>query len=113
MERVGMPVPGKQDGAMGEPARPAVAARPPFLDVDFSKSPFTLAWEITRACGLACIHCRAESQPRRDPRELTTEEGFDLIDQVVEIGKPILVVTGGDPLMRDDVFDLLGRAARG
>src|SRR3970040_2308198 len=99
MERLGMPVPGKQDRAMSESARPAIGARPPFLDVDFSKSPFTLAWEITRACGLACIHGGAEAQPRRDPRELTTEEGFDLIDQVVEIGKPILVVTGGAPLL--------------
>ncbi len=81
-----------------------------FFDVDFDLTPFTLAWEITRACGLACIHCRAEAIPRRDPNELTTEEAFRLVDQVVDLGKPILVVTGGDPLMRPDVYDLLDYA---
>jgi radical SAM protein len=78
-----------------------------YLTMDFNQSPFTVAWEITRACALACIHCRATAIPRRDPRELTTEEGFRLIDEIVEIGQPILVVTGGDPMMRRDVYDLL------
>lgn len=78
-----------------------------FFDVDFDQTPFTLAWEITRACGLACLHCRAEAMPFRDPDELTTQEAFDMIDQVVDLGGPILVVTGGDPLMRPDVYDLL------
>ncbi len=80
--------------------------------MDFDQTPFTLAWEVTRACGLACIHCRAEAIPYRDPRELSTAEGFGLIDQMVEIGKPILVVTGGDPLMRPDVYDLLQYAVQ-
>lgn len=79
--------------------------------MDFARSPFTVAWEITRACGLACVHCRAEAQPRRDRRELTTEEAFGVIDQLVDIGGPILIVTGGDPLMRDDCFDIIERAA--
>lgn len=78
-----------------------------YLTQDFNKTPFTVAWEITRSCALACVHCRAEAIPKRDPRELTTPEAYNLIDQVVEIGKPILVVTGGDPMMRRDVFDLL------
>jgi len=77
---------------------------------DFDQSPFTLAWEITRACALVCLHCRAEAQPRRDPRELTTEEALRLIDQIRELGDPILVITGGDPLMRRDVYDLLAYA---
>ena len=85
--------------------------RPDFASVDFARSPFTVAWEITRACGLACIHCRAEAQPRRDPGELTTEEAFGVIDQIVDVGGPILIVTGGDPLMRDDCFDIIERAA--
>ena len=89
----------------------APGARPDFASVDFARSPFTVAWEITRACGLACIHCRAEAQPRRDPAELTTQEAFGVIDQIVEIGGPILIVTGGDPLMRDDCFDIIERAA--
>lgn len=84
---------------------------PALTDIDFDRSPFTVAWEITQACALACVHCRASAQPRRDPRELTTEEGFMVIDQIVEMGNPILVVTGGDPLMRRDVFDLIRRAA--
>jgi radical SAM protein len=81
-----------------------------YLSYDFARTPFTVAWEITRACALACVHCRAMAIPRRDPRELTTLEGFHLIDQVVELGRPILVITGGDPMMRRDVFDLLGYA---
>jgi AdoMet-dependent heme synthase len=83
-----------------------------FFEVDFDRTPFTLAWEITRACGLACVHCRAEAHPWRDPDELNTQEGLRLIDRVVELGKPILVVTGGDPLMRDDVYDLLDYAVQ-
>ncbi len=78
--------------------------------VDFALSPFTIAWEITRACAFACRHCRAEAQPKRDPRELSTDEAFRLIDQIREFGDPILVVTGGDPMMRPDLFDILGYA---
>ncbi len=76
-------------------------------NVDFDLAPFTIAWELTRACAFACRHCRAEAQPRRDPRELTTDEAVRLIDQIHEFGDPILVVTGGDPMMRRDLFDLL------
>jgi radical SAM protein len=84
--------------------------KPSYFSVDFDRTPFTVAWEITRACALACVHCRAEAMPRRDPRELTTDEGFRLIDTLVEIGRPILIVTGGDPLMRRDVEDLVSYA---
>jgi radical SAM protein len=84
--------------------------KPSYFAVDFDRTPFTVAWEITRACALACVHCRAEAMPRRDPRELTTEQGFRLIDTLVEIGRPILIVTGGDPLMRRDVEDLVSYA---
>jgi AdoMet-dependent heme synthase len=89
------------------PSRSAVRSRPDYFSVDFDRTPFTVAWEITRACALACVHCRAEAMPRRDPRELTTDEGFRLIDKLVEIGRPILIVTGGDPLMRRDAETLL------
>jgi radical SAM protein len=77
---------------------------------NFDLCPFTLAWEITRACALACLHCRAEAQPRRDTRELSTAEALALIDQIRAMGNPILVVTGGDPLMRRDVYELLAYA---
>jgi len=82
-----------------------------FGGADFSLSPFTLAWEVTRACALSCLHCRATAQPKADPRELTTDEAIKVIDQIREAGNPILVVTGGDPLMRRDVFDLMSYAA--
>ncbi len=93
-----------------EAADGAARPKPPLAEVDFDRTPFTVAWEITRACALKCVHCRAEARPQRDPRELTTEEGFRLIDQLVEIGGPILIITGGDPLMRRDVFDLIAYA---
>jgi radical SAM protein len=91
---------------------PSPAAAPDFATVDFARTPFTVAWEVTRACALNCVHCRAEAQPRRHPRELTTAEAFAVIDQVVDIGSPILVVTGGDPLMRPDLFTILERGVR-
>ncbi len=74
---------------------------------DYGQAPQVIFWEITRACALACIHCRAQAQPKRHPLELTTEEGFRLMDQMAEFGHPILVISGGDPLMRRDVFDLI------
>jgi radical SAM protein len=77
------------------------------VQADFNLSPFTIAWELTRACAFACRHCRAEAQPKRNPEELTTEEAFRLIDDIKEFGDPILVVTGGDPMMRRDLFDIL------
>jgi radical SAM protein len=80
------------------------------LQADFSQAPFTIAWEVTRACAFACKHCRADAQHTRDPRELSTEEGLHLIDRLAEFGSPILVFTGGDPLMRRDLFDLIAYA---
>jgi AdoMet-dependent heme synthase len=79
---------------------------------DFTKAPFTIAWEVTRACAFACKHCRADAQHQRDPRELTTAEGYQLIDRLAEFGSPILVFTGGDPMMRRDLFDLIGYATQ-
>ncbi len=81
--------------------------KPSFADIDFDKSPFIVIWEITQACDLACVHCRAEAQPNRHPLELSTEEGFKLIDQMREFGHPLFVITGGDPLKRGDVFDFI------
>ena len=77
------------------------------VHADFDKAPFTIAWEITRACAFACKHCRADAQHRRDPLELTTQEGFHLIDRLAEFGSPILIFTGGDPMMRPDLYELI------
>lgn len=84
--------------------------KPDFLKVDFAQSPFIVIWELTQACDLACVHCRAAAQPHRNPLELSTKEGFDLIDQICEFGKPLLVFTGGDPIKRPDVYDLIAYA---
>jgi AdoMet-dependent heme synthase len=65
-----------------------------------------VAWEMTRACNLACVHCRAGACPDADPEELTTEEGRGLIDSIAKVAKPILIMTGGEPLLRTDFFDL-------
>jgi radical SAM protein len=81
------------------------------MDIDLDRSPFTIAWEVTRACAYACIHCRADAQPRRDPDELDTDEATAMISALAEFGtRPILVLTGGDPLMRRDLFDLVRHA---
>jgi radical SAM protein len=84
--------------------------------MSFERSPFIVIWETTRACALACVHCRAEAIPRRHPDELTTDEGKALMDRVREFGDPppIFVLTGGDPLRRPDVVDLVAHGtARG
>lgn len=74
---------------------------------DFSQSPFLVIWEVTQACDLACRHCRASAQPQRHPAELTRAEAEGLIRQIRGFGDPLLVLTGGDPLKRGDLFDLL------
>ena len=73
---------------------------------DFNKDPFIVIWELTRACQLKCLHCRADAQYTRDPHELTFQEGKNLIDQIYDMNNPILVFTGGDPLMREDIFKI-------
>ncbi len=76
-------------------------------DLDFSQTPFVAIWEVTRACDLACRHCRAEAINQRNPDELSTEEGYDLIDKIRSMGTHILVLSGGDPVKREDIFDLI------
>lgn len=89
---------------------PAVIRQPA---VDVGQRPFIVIWEVTRACDLACVHCRAEAIPLPHPLELTSEEGVALIDQVAALGTPppLFVLTGGDPLKRPDLLDLVRHAA--
>lgn len=75
--------------------------------VDFDRAPFLVIWETTRSCGLACKHCRAEAIPGRDPGELSTAEGRRLLSQVAAMGTPIAVLSGGDPLNRPDLEELV------
>lgn len=93
-------------------AREARAQRDAWLgSLDLDSSPFTIAWELTRACAYACLHCRADAQPKRDPQELDTGEAMHLVDRLAGFDtRPILVLTGGDPLMRRDVFDIARHA---
>jgi radical SAM protein len=78
--------------------------------VDFSLAPFLVIWETTQACALACRHCRASARPWRDPRELTTEEGRRMVDMVADMGTPIMIFSGGDPVSRPDLPDLIRHA---
>ncbi len=71
------------------------------------RDPVVIFWEMTKACALSCRHCRAKAQPQRHPLELTTEESFKLMDQLAEFDSPpIVVLSGGDPFMRRDLFDI-------
>lgn len=79
---------------------------------DFNLAPFTIAWEVTRACAYACVHCRANAMHTPDPNELSTEEALRLIDRLAEFGSPILVFTGGDPMMRKDLHQLIAYATQ-
>lgn len=87
--------------------------KPNFFDIDFERAPFIAIWEITRACDLRCVHCRAEAIPNRDPDELTKEEGFKLIEELAsfsETAKPLFVITGGDPVKSPYLYDYIRHA---
>lgn len=75
-------------------------------DRDFNMDSFIVIWKLTRACQLKCLHCRAEAQYHRDPLELTFEEEKKLVAQIYDMNNPLLVFTGGDPLTREDVYDI-------
>jgi len=87
------------------------AAMKGLRDLDFALTPFVAIWEVTQSCDLACRHCRAEAIDRRDPRELTTEEGRRLLDDIRSMGTEIMILSGGDPIKREDIFDLIRHGA--
>ncbi|MCK5440017.1 MAG: radical SAM protein, partial [Gemmatimonadetes bacterium] len=80
--------------------------------LDFSRAPFLVIWETTRACELACKHCRAEADVHRHPRELSTMEAMKLLTTVRRFGRIVVVLSGGDPAQRPDLVDLVTHAAR-
>jgi AdoMet-dependent heme synthase len=80
--------------------------------IDYDVNPFIVIWEVTRACQLKCVHCRADAQLTPDPRELSHEEGINLIDQIYEMDNPMLVFSGGDCMMREDLFELADYAVK-
>ncbi len=65
-----------------------------------------VAWEITRNCNLSCLHCRASATLGPYSGELDTPSAFKLLDEIVQVGKPIVILTGGEPLLRADIFDV-------
>jgi len=87
-------MPGPQEASLG-------------VGPQLGERPFIVIWEVTQACDLACVHCRASAQPLRSPSELSTEEGESLIRQVRELHTPVFVLTGGDPLKRPDIYRLV------
>ena len=83
-----------------------------YTEDDFSHSPLMFYYEVTQACDLICKHCRASAQEAADPLELNHAQSLALIDQITTFPKvPVLVMTGGDPLKRADLFELIRYAA--
>lgn len=83
----------------------------PYLPEDFDRNPLMFYFEVTQACDLVCKHCRASARETADPSELSTDSARRLIDQVASFPrKPTLVLTGGDPLKRPDLFALIAHA---
>jgi radical SAM protein with 4Fe4S-binding SPASM domain len=68
--------------------------------------PRLVFWELTKGCNLRCIHCRASATELSSPSDLSTQAARDIIDQIAEVSKPILVLSGGEPLFRSDIFQL-------
>ncbi len=82
------------------------------MGINFDQRPILIFWETTRACQLACKHCRAEAMPHPAPGELSPAEGCRFIESLTDFGRPypVLILTGGDVLMRPDAFELVTQA---
>jgi heme b synthase len=90
----------------GHPGRSAeeTAAKVPTLRM--------IAWEVTRRCNLNCVHCRAAAECGPYPGELSTEQALALIDEIVSFSRPVVILTGGEPLLRADIYDLASYGTR-
>ncbi len=88
------------------PARPGKTSEPrvPTLRM--------IAWEVTRRCNLNCVHCRAAAERGPYPGELSTEKALALIDEIVSFSRPVVILTGGEPLLREDIYDLASYGTR-
>lgn len=80
--------------------------------LNYDETPFLAIWEITQSCDLACKHCRAAAQPLAHPDELTNTQAKILIDQISDMKIPIFVFTGGDPMKRKDIYELVEYASK-
>ena len=79
-------------------------------DLSLYASPRLIAWELTQSCNLRCVHCRASATEEGSEKELSTAEAVQFIESLPEWGQPILILTGGEPLMRKDIFKLARNA---
>ncbi len=79
------------------------------LQFSADKKP-VVVWNVTKACNLRCIHCYAKADPNPAPDELTTEEGFRLLEDLAQFGCPVVLFSGGEPLVRPDILDLIKKA---
>jgi heme b synthase len=71
-----------------------------------------VAWEMTRSCNLNCVHCRAAAEKGPYPGELDTKKGLEILEEIAQVGQPIVILTGGEPLLRKDVFELAQHGTR-
>jgi len=81
-------------------------------EIDINESPKALAWELTRACDLMCLHCRAAGRPKRHPNELKTDDAMLVLDQLAELQPGVVVLTGGDPFWREDLELIISEAKK-
>ena len=92
---------------MAEPGMHPRTGQRPVISTDLDHDPVVIFWEVTRACALRCEHCRAHAQPKRHPLELDTEAALRVMDDLTEFDTPpIVVLSGGDPFMRRDIFEI-------
>ena len=107
----GHPHGGGRPNTAGHPKRPGAGpAAQAFEARTGIKAPRIVAWEITRSCNLACAHCRAAAHCDPYPGELSLDECKQVIDDIASITDPILILTGGEPLMRPDIWDIIDYA---
>jgi MoaA/NifB/PqqE/SkfB family radical SAM enzyme len=85
---------------------PGHPGRPPASAPDGLPALRLVAWETTRRCNLSCVHCRAGALDEHYPDELTTAEGEALLTDLRSLGQPVIILTGGEPLLRPDIFHL-------
>jgi len=85
-------------------------ASPHGSPADGGSRPSLVSWNITRQCNLTCAHCYRDARENPDPEELTTEEGCRLIEEIASVGFRVLILSGGEPLMRADLYHLIEKA---
>jgi len=74
--------------------------------------PRLIAWEVTRTCNLNCLHCRAGAENKTYQNELTTEQCYRLLDNIAGFSRPIIILTGGEPMLRDDIYEIADYGSR-